>query len=448
MQLECYYAIAVIIIHAIKLEQLQFSDVWSISNWALSFKVIPSWSRHGVKSSRTITMVNRIVWSWMVAEIGCGMMWAAIWIISILFVSMVSVDAKRILNESWSSQLLTIPISDPLSCGSPDALQNTTIIGKNYTIGSKIQYTCPKGHSLIGDETRECKKKGAWSGTAPTCKYIDCGSLPSLQHGGLLFFDNRTTFGAQVTYTCHENYTLIGNENRTCELNGWSGKEPQCLVDWCPDPPPIQGGQIRVSGRRAGSTATYECEVGHVLIGESILSCGLGGEWTGKIPVCRFVDCGTPARPDRGNLNLLNDSTTVGSIVKYFCDDDYWLVGPEELTCAKDGKWSGSAPSCECKELCCAMGNYVLKEFLFHFLVITCETPHVPAGSYVVGYDYNVHSVIKYHCDDGHVLHGESELRCLETGEWSHEAPYCDCEILFQSFFLFLRQINHKTLSF
>lgn len=75
----------------------------------------------------------------------------------------------------------------------------------------------------------------------------------------------------------------------------------------------------------------------------------MGGEWTGKTPVCRFVDCGTPVRPDRGNIQLINDSTTVGSVVKYHCDDDYWLVGPAEMSCTKEGKWSGDAPSCECK---------------------------------------------------------------------------------------------------
>lgn len=78
-----------------------------------------------------------------------------------------------------------------------------------------------------------------------------------------------------------------------------------------------------------------------------VLSCGLGGEWT-KPPNCRFVDCGSPARPDRGSSKLLNDSTTVGSVVKYQCDEDYWLVGPAELSCTKEGKWSGDPPACEC----------------------------------------------------------------------------------------------------
>ncbi|XP_058831094.1 sushi, von Willebrand factor type A, EGF and pentraxin domain-containing protein 1 [Topomyia yanbarensis] len=294
---------------------------------------------------------------------------------------------------------------NPLSCGSPDALVNTTIVGKNFSIGANISYSCPVGHSLIGVAQRFCQDSGSWSGQPPTCKYVDCGRLPSIDHGGIFLSEQRTSFGVKASYTCHENYTLIGNENRTCMADGWSGTEPKCLVDWCPEPPAIQGGSMKVSGRRAGSTAIYSCDYGFVLIGEPILSCGLGGNWTGKTPVCRFVDCGMPARPDRGNMLLVNDSTTVGSIVRYFCDDDYWLVGPQELFCTKDGKWSGSAPACE---------------------LITCETPHVPPGSYVVGYDYNIHSSIQYHCDPGHILRGDDTLTCLESGHWSGDAPDCE----------------------
>lgn len=43
----------------------------------------------------------------------------------------------------------------------------------------------------------------------------------------------------------------------------------------------------------------------------------MGGEWSGKAPICRYVDCGTPVRPDRGSIQLVNGTTTVGSIVKY-----------------------------------------------------------------------------------------------------------------------------------
>lgn len=78
-----------------------------------------------------------------------------------------------------------------------------------------------------------------------------------------------------------------------------------------------------------------------------VISCGLGGEWSGKAPICRYVDCGTPIRPDRGSIQLINGTTTVGSKAKYQCDSDYWLVGTSELVCTKDGKWNDDAPACE-----------------------------------------------------------------------------------------------------
>lgn len=46
----------------------------------------------------------------------------------------------------------------------------------------------------------------------------------------------------------------------------------------------------------------------------------------------------------------------------------------------------------------------------------------------MVGYDYNVHSTIEYHCDPGYVLRGEATLKCLDTGLWSGDEPDCDCK--------------------
>lgn len=50
----------------------------------------------------------------------------------------------------------------------------------------------------------------------------------------------------------------------------------------------------------------------------------------------------------------------------------------------------------------------------------------MPPGSFVVGYDYNVHSTIEYHCDPGHLLRGEATHRCADTGEWTGNAPFCE----------------------
>lgn len=60
--------------------------------------------------------------------------------------------------------------------------------------------------------------------------------------------------------------------------------------------------------------------------------------------------------------------------------------------------------------------------------VITCAEPEVPEDGYVVGYDFNVHSTIEYHCEAGHLLSGKATLECLVQGEWSDEPPTCQCE--------------------
>lgn len=59
---------------------------------------------------------------------------------------------------------------------------------------------------------------------------VDCGGLPDIDHGSVRLETGRTTHGAVAVYTCHENYTLIGKERRTCSDGGvWSDQSPQCL---------------------------------------------------------------------------------------------------------------------------------------------------------------------------------------------------------------------------
>lgn len=171
-----------------------------------------------------------------------------------------------------------------------------------------------------------------------------------MDHGSVELKNKRTTFGAKAIYTCHENYTLIGHESRTCGGDGlWSDSPPQCLFDWCPEPPSIHGGMVATSGRRAGDTATYTCQPGYILFGQAVLSCGLGGEWSGKPPTCKYVDCGAPPNIDNGKYTLVNGTTAVDSEVEYSCGADYWLDGQKVQKCTKEGKWSADAPSCECK---------------------------------------------------------------------------------------------------
>ncbi|KAJ2954182.1 hypothetical protein O0L34_g2416 [Tuta absoluta] len=294
----------------------------------------------------------------------------------------------------------------PPSCGSPDKQLNTTIEGDSFRVGASIAYRCPEGHMLVGDATRECKQDGFWSGSAPSCKYVNCGGLPPIQDGEVTLVDGRTTHGARAQYSCRANHTLVGAAERACGGGGaWGGEAPRCLFDWCPEPPPVAGAAVVVSGHKAGDLATYTCQNGFILFGAPSVTCSLGGVWSGAPPSCKYVDCGTPAQLHRGSFRLLNGTTTFGSVAQFSCEPDHWLAGVDTLTCNRDGKWSHDVPTCE---------------------LITCPDPEVPAGGYMEAYDYNVHSTIDFHCERGHRLLGEPSLVCQPDGEWSGESPKCE----------------------
>ena len=47
---------------------------------------------------------------------------------------------------------------------------NSTVIGRNFTLGASVQYRCPTGSVTIGESSRACQSNGLWSKSAPSCK--------------------------------------------------------------------------------------------------------------------------------------------------------------------------------------------------------------------------------------------------------------------------------------
>ena len=55
----------------------------------------------------------------------------------------------------------------------------------------------------------------------------DCGNLANPQNGAVLV--TGTTLGSTATYTCEENFSLLGPSIRVCGSDGvWSGRAPIC----------------------------------------------------------------------------------------------------------------------------------------------------------------------------------------------------------------------------
>ena len=57
-----------------------------------------------------------------------------------------------------------------MTCGNPDRKLNSTVVGRNFSMGASIEYRCPTGSVLLGSNNRTCQSNGLWSKEAPTCK--------------------------------------------------------------------------------------------------------------------------------------------------------------------------------------------------------------------------------------------------------------------------------------
>ena len=57
---------------------------------------------------------------------------------------------------------------------------------------------------------------------------VDCGALTDPANGQVSHPDG-TTLGQTATYSCNTGFNLVGNSTRTCQATGdWSGSEPTC----------------------------------------------------------------------------------------------------------------------------------------------------------------------------------------------------------------------------
>ena len=57
---------------------------------------------------------------------------------------------------------------------------------------------------------------------------VDCGNLTDPANGQV-DLTSGTTFGQTATYSCNTGYNLVGDSTRTCQATGvWSGSAPTC----------------------------------------------------------------------------------------------------------------------------------------------------------------------------------------------------------------------------
>lgn len=305
-------------------------------------------------------------------------------------------------------------------CGEPGKPADGTVtLSDGLSAGSVANYSCPRGHLMVGDSQRKCRMGGEWTGKTPECQLIDCKEPRRVANGIYVLPYNSTLYEGEVLYLCDLEYALHGPNRRTCTKNGtWSEEDPTCELITCREPDVRPNSFVVADGFHVSSTAEYFCDPSHVLEGSSNRTCGLDGKWAGRAPRCRFVECGHVQPVLHGQVDYINLTTHLNSIVSYTCAPGYRLGGNGTRICESPGRWSGNTPVCE---------------------EIRCNEPDRPPNSVlsVSGNDrsgdgdtFKVGSTVQFRCEKGYTGHGQAKQTCEPMGQWTGEPAVClyvDC---------------------
>ena len=146
------------------------------------------------------------------------------------------------------------------------------------------------------------------------------------------------------------------------------------------------------------------------------------------------MECGSPPTADpNGTVDAL--TTTIGSVATYTCNDGYDLVGNTTLTCQADGTWGGTAPTCD-RELtkCVSLRTVYYFQFFSKPAAVDCgpapaADPNGAASAPTP--DTTLGSTVTYTCDSGYTP-ATTTLTCQANGTWG-SVPTCVRELIMVS---------------
>lgn len=265
----------------------------------------------------------------------------------------------------------TSPKCEEVRCEAPGLPTNGSAIyigndrsfkEQSFSVGVTVQYECDYGHVVKGTwSSRLCQANGEWSGEPPICKFVDCGTPPSIENGNYVLKHppagsvgsatpvetNRrsdgpntggtfTYYGTIAHYNCDANYKIQGPSQRECLDSGqWRTPLPTCEPIQCPKPEHFdEFTQVSLVTRANQADTTH-----------SLSTSGEQQSLPTSAANARSV------RLIANNQWINHDSSQsfgVGDKLYYSCVPGYELYGgPEIRTCTQYGQWSGSStPRC------------------------------------------------------------------------------------------------------
>ncbi|XP_060890293.1 complement factor H-like [Labrus mixtus] len=291
-----------------------------------------------------------------------------------------------------------------------------------YQQGNVIRFTCETGY-ISGPPIRYVCSEGGWIAVHEGTCYLKPCELPDDTPNGYyeIIKGEDFVFGTTIKYFCNRGYQMVSKDDtRTCLLDRWTNHVPICGPVSCEHP--SADGRITVKGFNENEELilpdrflTFSCDDPRTYLnGSSVLICGHEGEWDHPFPTCEDITCTVGETDPRLTVTgpiIANKTVNVGHNLRFQCDDQYSLEGPEVIECLQNGQWNKAFPTCtdRCKFTVLPPG-------------IRITPPRPPNNQVRQGQKINFECPSNRH---GHVLRGNKTVECLAGGQWSDQFPTC-----------------------
>ncbi|XP_020318567.2 coagulation factor XIII B chain isoform X1 [Oncorhynchus kisutch] len=286
-------------------------------------------------------------------------------------------------NRKWSHTPQCIDENDCIAPDNPNTKVETPGVNGRYPNGKTFRFECDGTHEINGPVIATCEN-GTWT-TLPLCeeKKVLCGQPPPVTNAVITSeYQEKFQEGSKINYKCRDSYTYEGTDSSVCQSGDWT-TSPKCIrTPFSTETASTGEGGSSTSrgngGTSSGRSHSTSSGGGHSTSsagGHSTSSAGghstssAGGHSTSSggghktssgdeaspnvrpsarpqpggpfLPVDR---CGEKPTVDNGDF--ISDSDRNRMALTFTCINYYKLVGPEQVMCHNDQRWS-ELPICK-----------------------------------------------------------------------------------------------------
>ncbi|KAI1891513.1 hypothetical protein AGOR_G00144580 [Albula goreensis] len=194
-----------------------------------------------------------------------------------------------------------------------------------------------------------------WGGSHVLVVEADCSRLPYVENADVSekSLKSNYTEGDELLFNCRVGYVSSRRITYKCVDRRWNaGRRINCSPKQCELPEDITNGHYEiVNGTEFvfGTVIKYFCDEGYMLVGRSDTRLCLSEGWSDRVPHCEVVKCVA----ELNNPNVIVSGQGDGGPIKYGhvlhfkCESsELTLVGEPEVVCLSNGTWSSPFPSC------------------------------------------------------------------------------------------------------